>query len=97
MIWELVKAYTTGNSKYGDGRPNCFKGSSVKLDDGGDTHFHPWDSGRGVTVTTRLRGGVEDHTHIRDRSDSSERSSRDFNPSKEAGAAFRSVFGDDNK
>lgn len=33
--------------------------SSVPLPDGGDTHFHPWENGRGFTVSTRLPGGLE--------------------------------------
>ncbi|MDZ7860645.1 MAG: hypothetical protein U5O15_08295 [Candidatus Krumholzibacteriota bacterium] len=31
--------------------------SSMPLEDGGDTHFHPWSDGNGFTVTTRLPGG----------------------------------------
>lgn len=96
-LFELFKAYTTGNSKYGDGRPDwvkeMIKDSSVKLEDGGDTHIHPWEDGSGATVTTRLPGDITDHVDVKDdRGDSS-----DFNPSEEAGDAFRSVFGDDNK
>lgn len=45
-----------------------FRSSSVRFPEGGDTHFHPWRSGRGVTVTTRLRGGIEDHVPIRESS-----------------------------
>lgn len=98
-LFGLIKAYTTGNSEYGDGRPDfvkkAFKESSVPLEDGGDTHFHKWGSGRGVTVTTRLPGGCDDHVSVRDDRSSPDRSP-DFNPSEEAGAAFRSVMGDDN-
>lgn len=101
-LWQLIKAYTTGNSEYGDGRPefikNMFKETSVPLDDGGDTHLHPWKDDNGVTVTTRLDsdyGGFTDHTNIRDR-DSDAPSQGEFNPSEESGQAFRSVFGDDN-
>ncbi len=105
-IFELIKAYTTGNSEYGDGRPDwvkdMIKDSSVPLEDGGDTHIHPWKDGEGVTVTTRLPGGIDDHVDFRDdesssRDDTSDPPSRDFDPSPEAGEAFRSVFGDDNK
>ena len=35
--------------------------SSIPLDDGGDTHFHSWDSGDGTTVTTRLPDDVDFH------------------------------------
>lgn len=43
---------------------NFIKQSSVPLD-GGDTHIDPWANGRGFTVTTRLRGGFEDHQNFR--------------------------------
>ena len=39
--------------------------SSIPLSGGGDTHFHPWDNGRGFTVTTRLPGGYADHQNFR--------------------------------
>lgn len=44
---------------------NQYRVSSVPLDAGGDTHFHQWDSGNGVTVTTRLGGGIEFQNNIR--------------------------------
>ncbi|MBN1951132.1 MAG: hypothetical protein JW801_08005 [Bacteroidales bacterium] len=37
------------------------KDSSIKLPDGGDTHFHNWSNKKGVTVTTRLPGGIDFH------------------------------------
>jgi hypothetical protein len=45
-----------------------FKKSSVKLPDGGDTHFHPWkdEASAGVTVTTRLPKGIVLHQNVRD-------------------------------
>lgn len=30
------------------------RGTSVPLPDGGDTHFHPWENGRGFTTTVCL-------------------------------------------
>ncbi len=84
MLGNLARAYTTGGGPYGD---NQYKDSSVPLEDGGDTHFHKWKSGKGVTVTTRLRGGFTDHTNVRD----------DRKSSGENLTGFRSVFGDDNK
>lgn len=44
---------------------NMIRESSVPLDGGGDSHFHPWSSGTGFDVTTRLPGGFVDHEHIR--------------------------------
>ena len=41
------------------------KNSSVPLPGGGDTHFHPWENGRGFTVSTRLPGGIESHEDLR--------------------------------
>ena len=43
---------------------SMIKKSSVKLSDGGDTHFHPWQDGRGITVTTRLPGGLAFHDDV---------------------------------
>jgi hypothetical protein len=43
-----------------------FKRNSLPFESGGETHMHPWDSGTGWTVTTRLPGGYTDHIHIRD-------------------------------
>jgi len=41
---------------------------SIKLPDGGDTHFHRWrdSASDAVTVTTRLRDGVTIHQDVRD-------------------------------
>lgn len=44
---------------------NFIKNSSVRLPDGGDTHIHPWENGRGFTVTTRLPGGLDFHDNFR--------------------------------
>jgi len=33
--------------------------TSIPLPDGGYTHVHPWDNGRGFTVTTREPGVPE--------------------------------------
>jgi len=35
------------------------KDTSIRLPDGGDTHLHPYPDG--LTVTTRLPGGIEIH------------------------------------
>lgn len=100
-LWQLIKAYSTGNSKYGDGRPefikDMFKETSVPHDHG-DSHFHVWDNEEGVTVSTKFDkdyGEYGDHVNVRDR-DSSAPSQGKFDPSEASGAAFRSVFGDDN-
>ena len=39
--------------------------TSIPLSGGGDTHFHHWNNGRGVTVTTRVPGGVDFHENFR--------------------------------
>jgi len=39
--------------------------TSVGLPDGGDTHVHPWENGRGLDVTTRLPGDVTFHDSFR--------------------------------
>lgn len=44
---------------------NFMKDTSIPLPGGGDTHIHPWDNGRGFTVTTRLPGGVDFHDDFR--------------------------------
>ena len=44
---------------------NFFEATSVKLPAGGDTHCHPWDNGRGFTITTRLPGGFDSHENFR--------------------------------
>ena len=102
LFWQYVKSCTTGNGKYGDGRPEflkrVFKTSSIPLEDGGDTHFHPSKHGESTGVTTRLDsdyGEFADHTSVRDR-DSDAPSQGEFEPSEDSGKAFRSVFGDDN-
>jgi hypothetical protein len=59
--------------------------SSIRLASGGDTHFHPWSSGTGCTVTTRLPGGIEVHTQIRD---------RQIGASGENLTGFRYLFGE---
>lgn len=41
---------------------NMIRETSIKLPGGGDTHIHPWSSGSGFTVTTRLPG-VPDPFH----------------------------------
>lgn len=41
------------------------KESSIGLPDGAETHFHPWENGRGLTTTTRLSEGVVFHDDIR--------------------------------
>jgi hypothetical protein len=75
------------------------KATSVRLEGGGDTHMHlaKGESGKTdrVVITTRLRGGVDDHVEISVPSISGTKGDN-FDPSPEAGAAFRSVFGDDN-
>ena len=41
------------------------RSTSMPLPDGGDTHVHAWENGRGFTVTTRLPGGFSDHQSFR--------------------------------
>lgn len=72
------------------------KNTSVSLgESGGDTHIHLGKDERTVVVTTRLRGGYEEH-HVIDVAQS-EPSSGNFNPSEEAGRSFRSIFGDESR
>ena len=44
---------------------NLVSQTSIPLAGGGDTHFHPWENGRGFTATTRLQGGFEHHENFR--------------------------------
>jgi len=41
---------------------NMILDTSIPLPNGGDTHIHPWGSGTGFTVTTRVRG-LQDGFH----------------------------------
>ena len=61
---QFMKEFEERKASWEKFRTDVIKKSSIELPDGGDTHFHPWENGRGITVTTRLSGGLSFHDDI---------------------------------